>query len=408
MPAPKIFWILIALFSLSLKAQQKFEFVQLRNNYFYRGAPNPVKIFSNGKYLNPQGLNIEITGGTFRKTDTCIWIETTSRIVNLKIFDKKGIPVFTKDFKALSSALPTITLDGAGMGGTVEKAYLLCSKGFVGNHFSSGDVFMPSEKIESYKATISIGNETRGFSFEGPLLSDSLKMFMAKMKPYDKIEFTDFSLSDFRKVFTPSTFEIYDNADVISNLKNVLFEYKNHAAYIEEPFAEHEMDKPYEVPGFSYYYYDTFPRIVETNCNSLTDTCSMRIFYIINNKKTLTYTYSFYGSDSTIKRYYYEDKMLGTFSYKDGAPCGPFQVFYPNGEKRLEGLYTASNKLRVDTIMRINPLTLNEEQGVIHYWHFPFRNGCWKYYDHGVPLKTVWYKDDEITERKNYYTGDSK
>jgi hypothetical protein len=389
----------------TLLAQKNFDYVSGRSNYLYRGISNPVKILVDGKYINPENFDIHINGGTLRKTDSCIWIEPKYYGVTLVVIGKKGDTLSEKFFKGLERPSPMVISypNINGWGGT--KSELLSTVGFVGE--PNGLAFGTFEKVLSFKVRIDINNEVRYFSCQGPLITDSVRAFIRKMKPYDKIQFSKFDFGFYRIVYQPITTEIcnacrfyYDFRDILYDFPERNYDWEN---FIQKPFT-----KPYELPIPDSRYYDTLPRIVESTCNSSTDTCKMNVFYVIENKKTLTFKYSFYNSDSMGLKYFYHDTLLADFNYQGNFLSGPFTIYYPSGEKREEGYFKQIRSTHQDTVMGISPITLEEEQFYGPYYNFPVQDGVWKYYEEGVPLKTIWYKDGEVMDKKKYYTGEDR
>lgn len=399
-----IFFLLVQ--TAALYGQRQFEFLSGRDNYLTEKIENPIKIFSDNKLVNPNNLDIKIVGGSIRNTDTCIWVVMSERTATITLSDKQHKITTTKTYTAMMLPLPFIALDGRIAGGIISKYDLCNSMGFSGRPgFSNGVSFGLEERVLSYSAKVSIGNETRYFKCEGALLNDTIKSFLKKLKPYDRVEFSQFKLGDFRQVYSPSVFEINDCYRFFYDFQDILYDYKNRN-YDFENFTQQPFTKPYDLPTFSYGYYDTFPHIVETNCNSTTDTCSMSVYYLINNNKTLTYRYYFQGNDSLRANYFYHDTLLASMAYWRNNLCGAFSIFYPNGEKREEGEFKPTNRFYQDTIMGISPITMQECQILGPRYNIPVQHGVWKYYDNGIPLKTLWYKDGELIEKKKYYTGE--
>ncbi|HLP50498.1 MAG TPA: hypothetical protein VK154_06405 [Chitinophagales bacterium] len=394
---------LLTCFTLSAYGQHEFEFVSGRSNYLYRGISNPVKIMHEGKFINPGKFDITIEGGSFKSTDTCLWITIDQWNATLTIADKQHKKTFSHTFTELTLPMPRIALDGRNSGGKTNKYDLLALSGFIGRPMGG---LAKMERVLSYDARFYIGNEARFFQCKGPFLSDTLKTFIKKLRPFDRVEFSTFNLGQFRTEYLPCVFEITGASSFMYDFQDILYDYKNRS-YDWESFTQKPFEKPYELNEFSYNYYDTFPRIIETNCNSNTDTCSMSVYYLLNNTKTLTYRYYFRGDDSLRVNYFYHDTLLASIGYWRDHLCGKCSIFYPNGNKRAEGQFKASEKyFRQDTMMGISPITLQESYVIGPRYNGPVREGMWNYYDNGIPLKTVWYKEDEVIEIKKYYTGE--
>jgi antitoxin component YwqK of YwqJK toxin-antitoxin module len=384
--------------TIAVYGQSKFEFLSGRDNYLIEKIENPVKIVLDNLLVNPNNLDIKIEGGTVRKTDTCIWVVMNERNATITVTDKEHKLVTNKSFTAIMLPLPFISLDGRIADGIISKYDLINSMGFSGRPaFSNAVSFAFEEKVLSYSAKIYIGNETRSFRCDGALLSDTVKYFLKKLKPFDRVEFSQFKLGEFRQVHSPFVFEINHCHQFVRDLQDILYDNYNPENYNQQTFT-----KPFELPIFSYAYYDAYPQIVETNCNSTTDTCSMSVYYLINNNKTLTYRYYFQGNDSLIANYFYHDRLIASIGYWRNSLCGAFSIFYPNGEKRAEGEFKPSNRLYQDTIMGISPITLKECLIVRPRNYAPVQHGIWKYYDNGILLKTMWFKDGELIEEKKY------
>jgi hypothetical protein len=363
----------------------------------YRGIDNPVKILYKGKVLKKNEYGAELLGGdgTCFKTDTALIINPgTSYILNLRITDKRGNELHSSKRRILATDPPiTIILDGKFRGGLIQREFLHSSMGVI----ALLDDFPYNYRlyVDSYYAIVYIGNEKRVISCQGPLLSAELKAVLSRLTGGDRVEFSYFNLSGKGGIirnYDHINFEIQyerfpwdEYRQIVSDIDRQMMYYLN-------------MDSLNEVYRVPVRLSDLdLPVVRETNCNSLTDTCTTSISNIRDGVKSLNLQYTYINGNASEIKWCHGDTLLADFHYNDNGYN--YVLYYRNGKKRQEGKYLYQNESirRQDTIIYLDPLTLDNNNRAIkieHYEHF--KEGPWNYYnEQGDLVKTIQYKDDK-------------
>lgn len=392
-------WLVLWLLLGSISAySQEVKLISGQRNFLYYNVPNQIQIWTNGKPANPNQYQVKIEGAIHTTTDTCLWVTPNSWQVALTINNPVHPVPITQIYKVQYPPLPDVILDGKIGGGQVAKWILMEAGGFTSRPNFTDIRGAKMEVVQSYWVEIKTANETSIMHCNGPLLNDTLKAVINKMKPYDKAIFYGFSFGPLRTVYQPIVIEIGNPYNFGNYVYDVLAEYKS------DPSSWNGVSSKmtYDLPCFDYGYFDNIPRIVESNCNAGSDTCTMHVYYRINGSKTLAYIYKFGTGDSMRAQYYYNDVLLADVGYCNDKPTGAFTLYYPNGTKLREGQYEKSDKQVHDTAMVVDPLTGSEAmQYHNRSWHV--QEGMWKYYDNGIPIKTVWYRKGEEVSPEDYY-----
>ncbi len=387
----KIILFLFTLLAISRTYCQKVEVLGAETCCLYTDVSNPLKVVVNGKVLKANEYTVELNTGTFLKTDTCLWIkDITAYNIIVTIKSKSGKLIAKKSFNKINPPEPAIIADGKYGGGNTEKQELVNISGFV--PFLFNFPYPLQYKISKYQASITLGNETRTFFCEGATLSDTVRYYLSRMKPYDKAVFSHFYLNNFRHQYSPLIFGISDLYTMLYDYENLFYDFKGRTYDDNGKIVTWETVKSIAIKP---QYYDTLPAIVETNCDYNTDNCTTKVFHRINGKEELTYQYEFAGNDSVRAKWYFNDVLIADIGYCKNSLSGMFSIYYENGQKRVDGFY-ALGKIFNDTVMRINAVTLNNEQECLPHI-IPYQQGEWMYYNtKGEKIYARRFKDGEI------------
>lgn len=384
----RIIYILILLFDFTFSGvygQEKVEFIGPENDVLYYGIPNLIKIVIDGKILTPDKYDVEIrrwnwqteVAGptTYDKTDSGLLIHAMVFANEITIKDKRGKIIATKSFKRRNIPEPVISLDGGPRGGDVSKYYLLNRRGLIplltDNIFSS-DIRVD---IKSYYAVITIANETFRLKCKGCLLSDTLKSYIKRMRPFDKLELNNFELTPpFGKINNPVTFEIREG-EIELDYDELISDY------------EERVEKPANAKDLHFHDNDFASVIKESDCEMQSDNCSLKRIYKYSTGESVTVKYVFQGLDSMQVEVFSEGILLANLNYYLGKLCGPATIYNLNGHKLIDGNYMVDTNAR-DTITTVNQLTLNNEQ-VTEPAPRSYKNGEWLYYKNEMVVKRL-------------------
>ena len=279
---------------------------------------------------------------------------------------------------------PQITIDGKYRGGNISLRELSNVSGviaLVGNYPNPTDY-----KVQSYQAKLFLGDEIRYFKCNGTFITDTLRIYISKMKPYDRLELYDFKLFPRKIIYTPLIFTI--------NSPNAIYNHNDLLLNWEYSMTDTLYKKNIDLSVVKAY--EDLPQFVESNCNSITNTCKVNIYYLLDNKKELTLQYE-YHNDTLRARYYRKNILISDVGYIKGVMNGMFLLNDSTGKLLKEGFYSMSEVPLTDTLIRINPVTKKEEQQFItHYYPIPDRE--WKYYVNGNIKRRIHFSRGKVIQ----------
>ena len=99
----------------------------------------------------------------------------------------------------------------------------------------------------------------------------------------------------------------------------------------------------------------------------------------ITDKETTTVRKEFYNKDTITQQFYEEGILVKRINLIGKRQYGTYDEYYPNGIQKIHGQYVIDT-VAADSIMQINPVTL-EEEIVIEYRSDSVRSGEWFFYD---------------------------
>ena len=135
------------------------------------------------------------------------------------------------------------------------------------------------------------------------------------------------------------------------------------------------------VDHFSLYGSGMTNRILESNCNFSSDTCTTSLFYVINGDKQLALRYHYLGEDSERVELYYANLKIAEMNYYKNYPSGYFVINYPDGRKKEEGYYKIDG-FKTDTFTYVNAHALIYERQPYKHEN-SVKTGLWKFYNEG-------------------------
>ncbi len=382
---------ILAIFSLvitlSAEGQNK-TFIYAEKGNLYYGLDNPVQVIYNGKVLRPDEYEASIENGTCHKTDTALILNAGGyRFLCLQ--NMQGDTIYFKRIMFHSIPVPAITLNGKIKGGGMQKGWLLASTGLVAlvENFN----FEVRVYVNAYTAVIHSGNETFSIKCDGPMFSPELRAAIKKLRPHDRIEFTEIEAEFKTSSGLPST---------LFRLTPMTFEIYGGLPYVQLDAYFISFDSLLQISRQDYYDALAKDKEIKTTCNAYCDTCSLDVFYRSDKKMSLSERYRFFANDSFNLKWYDKDKLLADISYSHGALSGPITLYYPDGKKRLEGsIKPSATTIYRDTVMTTDPVTLDETM-VVQSRTPSLMEGQWNYYnDQGILVKTEKYADGKKLEK---------
>ncbi len=284
----------------------------------------------------------------------------------------------------------------------------------IGNRYAGGEIYDKAEllgnndcllqvhgcsqngnyKIEHFKVAITLGQERRVFYNRGSILSDSVKFFIARLKPFDKIEFFDFTLNTYRIIPGTLSFTISDYSSYFYDYKDCFYDFKDRL---------YDSQGMYSIPATEATVlpvrkdYDNLPVLVFSNCNYESEACSTQVYYRINGIKKLTAEYVYAAQDAVRIKWFFNDHCIADLGYINHTLAGLFSLYYPNGAKRVDGKFE-NNRTVMDTVLTIKCDTESVE---IHHRLISTKEGLWTYYDSlGKKSYTRQYKNDTLVQSK--------
>lgn len=353
-------------------------------NGLYMDTANQLKIVSNGKFLNPNEYKIEMKGGSYTKTDSCIWVEVTSYVGHpyIKILDKFDSLVGEHSFSILPTPTFRLTIDGVVYPDNINKNVLLRMENIV----PMTQWPMEEAELVSYKVKITTGNETRFFSCSKGEIPDSLRRFISMMKAASTFSLYNPVIQGCNRQlmlwsWTPTTtYEVNGYDTYFKVYSNLFFDFSNKEDDYDS-LAKHFI--PY-LQGFN-----DFDRVTETNCTGSNDTCTTNIYFMVNGMKQLALQYHYLGNYYERVELYNNEIRIAEMNFYKNRLLGYFNVNFPDGSKKVEGYY----KLEGDTV------------DTFTYWDIKYRAlktkefkhekevkaGLWKFYRKGNLVNQIKY-----------------
>lgn len=379
---------------LGVVAQQQIDFLS-EYDVLLRGVENKIVITRNGKLLKGNQYIVKQSGGSSRKTDSCLWVTAAAQgTTELIIREKNGKTIGSKTFYPMYIPTPYFYL-GKLQGGASQR-YALSSLDMVWADNRYPDLYLSNCSVSSFKLGLTIGNETRVFNCVGALMPDTVKYFLSHLKiPYQiaisniRCQTSDYGQGNQSSLlFYSNTYSsfFYDYTMQIVDFGN----YTTKSKELLDSVTEQTKSLTNEL-----YYHDDLPLITETTCNMSNDTCSTTVFYVMNGRKELVVKYHFGADESERIQLFYKGVMVSDIGYKYGRQDGMFTIKYPNGTIMKEGIY------KLDTLTTDASDSINNQEAAFKQNKNSYRSlrmGLWKYYLNGAMVKTETYLNNKLVE----------
>lgn len=351
------------------------------NFVLFQGVNNPLRVVSESRFLGYDKYSVEVTWGTYIKTDSCIWVKPNgSHGVGIVIKDTLGNVLLNKNFSTQPISNIRLLLDGKYMGGSIAPQTLMLTKGII--PLSEMPFDIGKIEILSYKISITNGNETRVLNCVGPLISDTVRSLFSTLKNPYKIEFSSivFKVGEYIELrsdcgltfFSDPYCFLVDYNSILDDYINLIKDYTS-----SSPSTSADL---FGEPSFNSMY-DTIPKYIYTNCNSTNSSCKTEIYTIKENKKQIAFVYRWLGKHKERMFVYFNDKLIADIKKTETYFDGKFKICLPNGELALKGSFKLGGS-KLNNYRALDPISL-EARNVQFTTKESVREGVWKFYQHG-------------------------